>query len=1044
MVFAIGHIDYLQRRVLLPGVPASDSAPARLRLIRVARVARPATAASMDAAVSPSRELIVGMYGLKIPIAFLLTGGPEGSSLVLAVWSRAATVDADPKLNVWSDILQSVAAATYPGFAAATMEPPRLQFPRAAIALGVPSYTRDRTGSGLLPVERVFRACRQPPSGVTEPPSQWHAMVIAEPVDESVVAERRQALLGELLEMRAAAGSSQGVRSPMLELYMKLLEAALGQAERGLADGAWRTAVYLLGDGVALPRLMSAWRSTFQGEESLPEPLRVFRRDDCAPAATSWLMPEGALEGAPGIPTHPFALQTLLTSEQLASYIHLPSHELSALAVRPLPRFNVVPPATDATGNAGKIDVGAVLDMLELSGNRYTVSLGDLTRHVLVTGMTGSGKTNTLKGLLLQLDAAGVPFLVIEPAKKEYRQLAGYPGIASRLRVFTLGDETVAPFRVNPFEVIRHTPVSAHIDLLRALFVASFGMWTPLPQILEQCLHAVYEDQGWDIAQNRNKRLADGKRAAAFPTLSDLVRKVDEVTAELGYRGEFTADVRAALLTRLNSLRRGAKGRMLDVRFSVPMPALLEAPTVIELEDIGDDDDKAFLIGLLLIRLVEQCRAVAAEPHAQRNPEVRHVIVFEEAHRLFTKSGPVAGGDEAQPRAKAVEMFANLLAEVRAYQQAVFIADQVPTKLAPDVIKNTNLKVVHRLVDREDRLAMAGAMAMDEEQARCLAGFRRNRGEAAVFGEGDDGPMMVRVEKLRQPQEEMDDTALKHMARQVRCCEGIRDAYRSYTACGTLCQKLKEDDRASCQGVRALLDSTRLRDNLNAVFLSLLSPWEGRTAADVLLELCPTLNEIWRARTLCSEAELATRHCLLVHAIHDYFTELGKQRLWEYAQTDILVENFLSAVPWLTKCAGPDEGEAPELEAAAAHYRQLCGRPGPFIPCPSVCGDECLYRFAVVPSTRIRDLADRLAGATRSVESDPALAARELAEVTDRLLDRTIVVAHVAARARLGACFIIQGTDLLEDEASWRRIQLARALIELIPGMGAQSDAATD
>ena len=28
----------------------------------------------------------------------------------------------------------------------------------------------------------------------------------------------------------------------------------------------------------------------------------------------------------------------------------------------------------------------------------------------------------------------------------------------------------------------------------------------------------------------------------------------------------------------------------------------------------------------------------------------------------------------------------------------IFIADQIPTKLAPDTIKNTNLKVVHRTV----------------------------------------------------------------------------------------------------------------------------------------------------------------------------------------------------------------------------------------------------------------------------------------------------------------------------------------------------------
>src|SRR5205814_269464 len=130
-------------------------------------------------------------------------------------------------------------------------------------------------------------------------------------------------------------------------------------------------------------------------------------------------------------------------------------------------------------------------------------------------------------------------------------------------------------------------------------------------------------------------------------------------------------DMRGALLTRINGLRAGGKGRMLDVQRSLPMDALLKHPTVLELEGMGDDDDKAFVMGLLLIRLYEHRRAGGEVAGLQ------HLLVIEEAHRLLTNVGPRSSQEEADPRGKAVETFANLLSEIRAYGQGVIVADQI-------------------------------------------------------------------------------------------------------------------------------------------------------------------------------------------------------------------------------------------------------------------------------------------------------------------------------------------------------------------------------
>src|SRR5262249_44862341 len=155
------------------------------------------------------------------------------------------------------------------------------------------------------------------------------------------------------------------------------------------------------------------------------------------------------------------------------------------------------------------------------------------------------------------------------------RDLLNQPELKNNLQVFTLGNETVSPFRLNPFEVPQDIPIGVHIDLLRSVFYASFGMWTPLPEILEQCLHGIYTDRGWDIATNSNRRLSNGRAgAAAFPTLSDLVAKVEEFIQGLDYQKEVASNIRAALLNRLNTLRAGGKGRLLDVQRSLPMSVL--------------------------------------------------------------------------------------------------------------------------------------------------------------------------------------------------------------------------------------------------------------------------------------------------------------------------------------------------------------------------------------------------------------------------------------------------------------------------------------
>src|SRR5262249_752114 len=153
------------------------------------------------------------------------------------------------------------------------------------------------------------------------------------------------------------------------------------------------------------------------------------------------------------------------------------------------------------------------------------------------------------------------------------------------------------------------------------------------------------------LVTNGNRR---GRGPAAFPTLGDLYVKIDQVARSLGYDRSVNADVAAALRTRVDSLRVGAKGSMLDAQATTDFNIILGRPTVVELDGMGNGDEKAFLIGLFLIRLAEQ--QILAGP---TGGQLRHVTVIEEAHRLFLNVPLVNGGEVGN--CKAVDSFCKIL-----------------------------------------------------------------------------------------------------------------------------------------------------------------------------------------------------------------------------------------------------------------------------------------------------------------------------------------------------------------------------------------------
>jgi len=537
--------------------------------------------------------------------------------------------------------------------------------------------------------------------------------------------------------------------------YEDMLEVACEKIDAGLREGMWKVSATLLTESPEeCERAGALLRSVFGSPDSKPEPVRfrIYPNSDksthpCATTIARFQSPKAPVPGQGqatsldplGLGADP--LTTPLCSTDLARLVDLPRKEAPGYRVTQPRDFALdVPPCGPRT-----LEVGTVLSPAGPTKGRFAIELDDLTRHALIVGVTGSGKTNTAMVLLRQLwnddIKRKIPFLVIEPAKAHYRSLLDrFPG----MQIFAPGLGHVAPFRINPFEFPVGYDPQAHIAHLYTVFNAAFILYAPMPYVLERALYEVYEDRGWDLSagnhpetRTQGRKLKHSWHWLTFPTLTDLYYKIGEVVDRLGYDKRIRMDVTAGLQARVDSLRAGQKGQTFDCRRSVPFADVLAKPTVMELSHLGSDEERAFLMGLLLMRLYE---TLAIE---RESKTLKHVTLIEEAHRLLTKTSTDVSAESANTKGQSVEAFCNILAEIRAYGEGLVVAEQIPSKLASDVLKNTNLKILHRIVAADDRELMGATMNLSESQTMAVTALER--GQAAAFAEGWETAAQVKV-----------------------------------------------------------------------------------------------------------------------------------------------------------------------------------------------------------------------------------------------------------------------------------------------------------
>lgn len=510
---------------------------------------------------------------------------------------------------------------------------------------------------------------------------------------------------------------------------LELIEKQIKRVEQSTALGMWDFSAYFMSESpIIANNTAHMYLALTQGENSYLSQsavnlweYREERKDDIANIMDfirRLQHPEFELDIAPDDPSFdpdwlmypPHVNATVsLTGRELAYSLNLPKKSVSGLPVlesvafgREVQKFT--PPSEKAPKT---LIAGNVYHMRKEDKNiRVKLDMDSLCTHTFITGSTGTGKSNFIYNLLEQIYEEDKHFLVIEPAKGEYKNvLGGFDDVS----VYGTNPMYTELLHINPFSFPKHINVLEHIDRLVEIFNACWPMYAAMPAVLKDAIERVYKDKGW-IFSNPAYYSDD------FPTFADLIKVLPEIMSESLYSADTKSDYSGALITRVKSLTNGINGEIFCSTKEISNEALFDKNVIVDISRVGSVETKSLIMGILIMKLQEY----RMQPD-KMNENLQHITVLEEAHNLLRRTPFVQAQDSSNLQGKSVEMLTNAIAEMRTYGEGFIIADQAPDMLDEAVIRNTNTKIIFRLPDEHDCELVGKSIALNDVQIKELA-----------------------------------------------------------------------------------------------------------------------------------------------------------------------------------------------------------------------------------------------------------------------------------------------------------------------------------
>lgn len=449
---------------------------------------------------------------------------------------------------------------------------------------------------------------------------------------------------------------------------------------------------------------------------------------------------------------------SLISSKELGIQMGLPKKSVVGFPVVEHNSFGqeIITYNESENNNTDSIKIGKVFNMGKTIKKVMKLDKESLAMHTFITGSTGSGKSNTIYEILDQLDIVGIKFMIIEPAKGEYKNIFGNK---NNVTVLGTNPNYSELLRINPFKFPKSVHVLEHVDRLIEIFNVCWPMYAAMPAVLKDAVLSAYEDCGWDLVESVNK-ISD----ELFPTFADLERELWTVIENSAYSEELKGNYIGSLVTRIKSLTNGLNGQIF-ASDEIDNKLLFDENVIIDLSRIGSLETKSLIMGILVMRLNEYRMSEATE----MNSKLKHVTVLEEAHNILKRVSTEQNSESSNVSGKSVEMLSNAIAEMRTYGEGFIIADQSPNAVDVSAIRNTNTKIIMRLPDEVDRRLAGKAAALKDEQLDEIA--KLPKGVAVVYQNDWIEPVLCKINKfegkeekynyIREHEEKIDEYKLK-------------------------------------------------------------------------------------------------------------------------------------------------------------------------------------------------------------------------------------------------------------------------------------------
>lgn len=561
-------------------------------------------------------------------------------------------------------------------------------------------------------------------------------------------AESHSETFTDSLGKTATIGSSKNytltIHNKHIEELMKRIDQELERISMSESTGLWSVASYFFSydnDFASAESAATIFKSIMQGEESGVE----------TSAINSWIdnsQKMKMLTSSVCLLSHPVFRNnltvngenikvensSLLSSKELAMLLSLPHKSVPGFPV-----VEHVSLAKEVIRNneslmKREVSLGCIYDLGKAyTENRVKLDVKSLTQHVFVTGSTGCGKSETIYKLINETKQVGTKFLVIEPAKGEYKNVFG------DVNVFGTNPLIMPLLRINPFSFPTGVHVLEHIDRLTEIFNVCWPMYSAMPAVLKKAMLDAYESCGWDLRLSVN-RLSQGEDV--YPSFLDLFLSLEKVITESAYSEEVKSNYSGALLTRVESLTNGLNGEIFSVNELSNM-VLFDENCIIDLSRVGSQETKSLIMGILIMRLSEYRMTGANTP----NSALKHLTVLEEAHNILKRVSTEQSQEGSNMAGKSVEMITNAIAEMRTYGEGFVIVDQSPTSVDKAAIKNTNTKIVMRLPDEDDRKVSGKAAGMNDKQIDEIA--KLPTGVAVVYQNDWVSPVLCKIDRMK-------------------------------------------------------------------------------------------------------------------------------------------------------------------------------------------------------------------------------------------------------------------------------------------------------